>query len=70
MFCRSFNLVSNFIVLIHNFERGFIVHHAKSKNSPSRRRGSPLKEVALGKEDNVSLSAKGSLPEGVVTAGD
>ena len=33
MFCRSFNLVSNFIVLIHNFENGFIVQN--NKTSPS-----------------------------------
>ena len=33
MFCRSFNLISNFIVLIHNFERGFIVQN--NKTSPS-----------------------------------
>lgn len=35
MFCRSFNLVSNFIVLIHNFENGFIVQN--NKTSPSSR---------------------------------
>ena len=33
MFCRSFNLVSNFIVLIYNSERGFIVQN--NKTSPS-----------------------------------
>ena len=33
MFCRSFNLVSNFIVLIHNLESGFIVQN--NKTSPS-----------------------------------
>ena len=34
--CKNFKSASNFIVLIHNSENGFIVHHAKSKNSPSR----------------------------------
>ena len=29
-------MISISIVLIANFESGFIVHHAKSKNSPSR----------------------------------
>lgn len=33
MFCRSFNLVSNFIVLIHNSENGFIVQNNKTSLS-------------------------------------
>ena len=42
----------------------------KAKPPPAADAAAPLKEVALGKEDNVSLSTKGSLPEGAVTAGD
>ena len=33
MFCKSFKLVANFIVLIHNFESGFIVQNNKTSLS-------------------------------------
>ena len=69
MFCRSFNFVSNFIVLIHNFENGFIVQNNKTSPSSLRDATSPI-EGRLWHTEKLHRFARGSPTRGAVCEAD